>query len=87
MSELTHLRTVRRLAQEMEACGITEASIRWALFNREHNGLAASGAVLRPPGTRRLFIDRRKYEEWLRSEPERRTGAGAPATRRTSARM
>jgi hypothetical protein len=67
MSELANLRTVRRLAEEMAQCGITEASIRWALFNRQRNGLAASGAIVRPAGTRRLFIDIRRYEDWLRS--------------------
>ncbi len=64
---LASLRTVKRLAEELAPSGLSEASIRWAIFHEESNGLKESGAVVRPPGSRRVFIDRDKYEKWLRS--------------------
>jgi hypothetical protein len=64
---LASLRTVKRLAEELAPSGLTEASIRWAIFHEKSNGLKESGAVVRPPGSRRVFIDRDKYEQWLRS--------------------
>jgi hypothetical protein len=88
MSDLAQLRTVRRLAEELAPSGISQASIRWSIFNRERNGLAASGAIVRPPGTRRVLIDRVRYENWLRSgrdpgahgpEPHRSPAHGLPA--------
>lgn len=71
MSDLEQLRTVRRLAEELASSGITQASIRWAVFNRERNGLEGSGAIIRPPGTRRVLIDLRRYEDWFRSGTDR----------------
>jgi hypothetical protein len=66
--ELTTLRTVKRLAQELASSGLTEASIRWAIFHEETNGLKEAGAVVRPTGSRRVFLDREKYEQWLRGK-------------------
>jgi hypothetical protein len=45
--------------------GLTEASIRWDLFNRNENGLAASGAVINRG--RRILIDPELYDAWLRT--------------------
>jgi len=45
--------------------GLTEASIRWDLFNREQNGLSQSGAIIRRG--RRILIDPVLYDAWLRS--------------------
>jgi hypothetical protein len=88
MSGLSSLRSVRLLAAELAPSGITEASLRWAIFNRHRNGLDASGALIRPPGTRRVFIDRERFETWLRSrstvdEPHPTAG---PPTERASRR-
>lgn len=64
---LTALRTVKRLAEDLAPSGLTEASIRWAIFHEETNGLGESGAVVRPPGTHRVYIDKDRFEQWLRS--------------------
>lgn len=66
--ELTKLRTVKKLAEELAPAGLTEASIRWAIFHEEANGLKEVGAVVRPSGSRRVLIDREKYEQWLRGK-------------------
>lgn len=62
------LRTVKRLAEELAPAGLTEASIRWAIFHEETNGLKEAGAIVRPAGSRRVLIDREKYEQWLRGK-------------------
>ena len=41
----------------------TEQQVRWAIFQREHNGLRKSGAILKRGG--RIFIVVPKYREWL----------------------
>jgi hypothetical protein len=56
--------TVRQLAERLPA--FSQASLRWLLFNADSNGLARSGALLRPG--RRILIDEAKFVEWLRSK-------------------
>lgn len=82
---ITALRTVKRLAEELRDSGITLAALRWYLFNGDRNGLNASGAVVRPPGCRRVLIDREKFERWLRSRtaPEAERPERPLASRRT----
>jgi len=41
----------------------SEAALRWQIFNAQHNGLAASGAVVRVG--RRVLLDPEKYRAWL----------------------
>lgn len=43
--------------------GLTEAALRWDLFNRGTNGLADSGAIIRRG--RRILIDPERYLDWL----------------------
>ena len=61
---MSNIFTVAQTAQQIPA--LSEPAIRWHLFNRELNGLADSGAVIR--NGRRILIDLPKYLEWLRSE-------------------
>jgi len=56
--------SVRQLAQEQPA--LSEGGLRWMLFNRERNGLASSGAVIRR-GTR-VLLDRERFLAWLAGE-------------------
>ena len=64
------LLNVKQLAQQQPA--LTEGGIRWDLFNREANGLAKSGAIIRRG--RRVLIDPERYIEWL----SRRSGEIVP---------
>lgn len=54
-----NLRTVAQLVAETS--WLTEGKIRWFLFHRDTNGLAA--AVVRIGG--RLYIDLDKFQAWL----------------------
>jgi hypothetical protein len=58
--------TVKQLAEQQP--GLTEGGIRWDLHDRQNNGLAASGAVLRRG--RKLLIDSELYLAWLRTNRE-----------------
>lgn len=55
--------SVEQTAQQIPA--LTEAAIRWQLFNRHTNGLSESGAVINVG--RRVFIDLTIFIEWLKS--------------------
>jgi hypothetical protein len=59
--------TVEQLA-EMHAA-LTRGGIRWDLFNRDHNGLVASGAIIRRG--RKILIDPELYLDWLNENRER----------------
>ena len=60
------LLTPRQLAAQQP--GLSIGGIRWDLFNRDKNGLAASGAVLNRG--RNLLIDPERYLSWLESSRE-----------------
>ena len=60
----TQILTVSQLAQAIPA--LSEQSIRWQLFNREKNGLAESGAILKVG--RRVLIDLPIYLAWMREQ-------------------
>lgn len=60
------LLNVKQLAQQQPA--LTEGGIRWDLFNRETNGLAKSGAIIRRG--RRILIDPARYLDWLEGQRE-----------------
>lgn len=45
--------------------GFSPDSLRWLLFNRDQNGLAASGAIAQIG--RRLLIDPKRFRDWARS--------------------
>ena len=59
--------TVKQLAEQQP--GLTEGGIRWDLFNRDHNGLVESGAVMRRG--RKILIDPDLYLDWLKDNRER----------------
>jgi len=40
--------------------------LRWKIFNRNRNGLAESGALIRDGG--RILIDDKKYLDWLHAK-------------------
>jgi len=42
--------------------------LRWKVFNRNRNGLAESGALIRDGG--RILIDDEKYLTWLHNRSE-----------------
>ncbi len=44
--------------------GLNKGGIRWAIFNAETNGLAASGALIRMG--RKVLLDESLFLEWLR---------------------
>ncbi len=60
---MTQICTVQQTASEIPA--LTEAAIRWHLFNREQNGLSKSGAIIK--NGRRVLLDLPKYVDWLKS--------------------
>lgn len=55
------LLTVAQLAQELE--GVTEAAIRWDIFNAKKNGLEKSGAIVRRG--RRILLFPERYVGWM----------------------
>lgn len=63
---MSNLLTVEQTAQQIPA--LTEAAIRWHLFNRKMNGLSKSGAVIKVG--RRVFIDLPNFVGWLKSQGE-----------------
>lgn len=56
--------TVRQLAAKNPY--LTEAAIRWMLFNRKENGLAKAVTKL----GKKILIDDEKFEEWVNSHAE-----------------
>jgi hypothetical protein len=60
------LLTVKQMAQQQPA--LSEGGIRWDLFNRDHNGLAKSGAIFRRG--RRILLDPEIYLKWLETRRE-----------------
>jgi hypothetical protein len=56
--------TVEQFAQKYPA--FTDSSLRWLLFNRAHNGLAAAVVQL----GRRVLIDEAAFVAWLRRHRE-----------------
>lgn len=58
------LYTIRQFSQAQPA--LSEASIRWQVFNAEKNGLAQAGAVRR--AGRRVYIVAERYLAWLDSQ-------------------
>lgn len=55
--------TVKQLCQQQPA--LTEGGIRWDLHNRNSNGLAKSGTIIRRG--RRILLDPARYLSWLES--------------------
>lgn len=55
----------------------TEHQLRWWLFNRDRNGLADAGAVVRLG--RRIYIDVNRFDQWIEAQN------GAPASVRDAA--
>lgn len=53
--------TVRQFAESCPA--LTEAGIRWQIFNAKTNGLDESGAILRMGS--RVLIDADRWYAWL----------------------
>ena len=63
VNKMSNIYTVEQTANEIPA--LTQAAIRWHLFNREQNGLSKSGAIIK--NGRRVLIDLQLYIEWLKS--------------------
>jgi hypothetical protein len=60
MNEIT-LYTIRQFAQAQPA--MSEASLRWQIFNAQQNGLDKAGAIRRVG--RRVYIVGERYLSWL----------------------
>ena len=60
------LMTVRQLADDIPAVSVGGA--RWAIFNKDSNGLAESGAILKRGA--RVLIDRDLYVAWLAGDTQ-----------------
>lgn len=58
------LYTIRQFSQAQPA--LSEASIRWQVFNAQKNGLEKAGAVRR--AGRRVYIVAERYLAWLDSQ-------------------
>ena len=68
-----NITTVTKLAEKHD--GITEQSIRWAIFNAKKNGLEESGAIFRK--NRRIFLVEERYVAWLSEGAISSKGAAA----------
>lgn len=72
MTEVSELRTVKQLAQELKPTGaFTEATLRWLIFNRNTNGFDQALVHV----GRRVFIDRERFGAWLNAQRERSKAA------------
>ena len=60
LPQLHHLKTVKQLCIDYPGV-FTEGSLRWLIFNAEHNGFAS--CIIRMG--RRLFIDLPALRQWL----------------------
>ncbi len=56
------LQTVSAVAADPDV-PLTEAALRFKIFNAANNGLAESGAIVRV--SRRVYINRDAFERWL----------------------
>jgi hypothetical protein len=63
--------SVSSCAQKYASAGFSKASLRWLLFNRQHNGF--SRCVVRIG--RKVLIDEVEFVAWLRSQRETRSAA------------
>jgi hypothetical protein len=61
IQKLNDLITVEELVKKHPR--LTIGGVRWWLFNRNKNGLADSGAIIKM--ARKLFIDEIKFIDWL----------------------
>jgi len=68
MQNETQFLTVEKTAKKYTEAGFTQGSVRWLLFNREHNGFAR--CVVRVG--RRVLIDETELVAWLRDQREAR---------------
>jgi len=57
---LRNLKSIREAAQDGP---FSEGQLRWWIFQRSENGLAATGAVVRVG--RRVYIDGDRFEKWI----------------------
>jgi hypothetical protein len=73
-----NLRTVRQLAEECPA--FSQASIRWAIFHAQRNGLAP--ALVRVG--RRVLIDKASFATWLERHRQAPPEPERPRARRAS---
>lgn len=56
-------RNLKTVAQFAGDNPFTEAQVRWWIFQREQNGLAKAGAVVRIG--RRVYLDADAFERWI----------------------
>ena len=59
---MPNLETVKTLAEKHPGV-IKEGGIRWEIFNKDKNGLAESGAIIKRG--RKVLIDTDRYFGWL----------------------
>jgi len=57
-----NLETVKTLAEKHPGL-IKEGGLRWEIFNKDRNGLAESGAIIKHGG--KVLIDSDRYFYWL----------------------
>jgi hypothetical protein len=62
----------RTFVQSFPNLNLTESSLRWILFHRTTNGLAASGAI-KKLGPRRILIDADRFVAWLNRDGQGET--------------
>jgi hypothetical protein len=67
--EVPQLYTVAQFAEKHRA--IKEAQLRWLIFNRELNGLGASGAIIRLG--RRVYLSEQEFFAWLLAQQKAAT--------------
>jgi len=59
-------RNLQSVAQFAAGGPFTQNQLRWWIFQSAHNGLAATGAIVRVQ--RRIYIDTDKFEKWIDSQ-------------------
>lgn len=59
-------RNLQSVAQFAASGPFTQNQLRWWIFQGEHNGLAAAGAIVRLQ--RRVYIDIDRFSDWIESQ-------------------
>ncbi len=62
-------RNLQSVAQFAARGPFTQNQLRWWIFQAAHNGLEASGAILRVQ--RRIYLDSDRFDSWIDSQNQR----------------
>jgi hypothetical protein len=66
-------RKLQTIAQFCADSPFSEHTVRWWVFQADHNGLAEIGAIIRIG--RRVYLDSERFEDWINTKQARGVAA------------